>query len=71
MPTDLDKAWADVQDRTSTIDASIIEAEFAVRHATAALRGFRCLKKGSNIPSDIHYPALVELMAEMERVIAL
>ena len=71
MTTDLDKAWADVQDRTSTIEASIVEAEFAVRQATAALRGFRCLKKGSNIPSDIHYPTLVELMAEMERVIAL
>ena len=67
----VEQSWDELMARTETLDRSIVEAEFAVRQATAALKGFRCLKSGSNIPADIYYPHLVELMLELERVVAL
>lgn len=71
MTADLDQAWAEVQEKTTTLDGSIIEAEYATRQAITALRGFRRLKTGSNLPSDIHYPLLVDLMLELEKIVAL
>ena len=67
----LEEDWKTVMAEAEMLDRSAVEAEYAVRQAIAALRGFRCIKKGSNIPTDIYYPTLVELMVEMEKVVAL
>ena len=67
----IEQGWDSVMEQVEILDRSVVEAEFAVRQATAALKGFRCLKSGSNIPTDIYYPHLVELMLELERVVAL
>jgi len=67
----IEAEWAELQDEREMLDRCIVEAEYAVRQATAALAGYRCIKKGSNIPSDIYYPTLVACITEMERVMEL
>lgn len=68
---DFSALWSEHAFKLKSIEQSATEADFAMRQALAALKGYRILKSDSNAPHDVDYGLVVELINELERIVSL
>ena len=69
MPEDtLEGQFAEHRELITSTHQSATEANYAMRMATAALRGHFCMVKGVKAAGDIDYGTLAELFATLELV---